>query len=71
MALDLFRVPEISGDACVRAISQAVGAVAGVRLVTVGLADKTVRVEHDGKVDPAALIRAIKQAGYQDVAILL
>ena len=71
MALDLFRVPDVSCDQCVRAITQAVGALPGVRLVTVSLADKSVRVEHDGNVDPAALIRAINAAGYQDVSMLV
>lgn len=71
MAVDLFRVPGVSCDQCVRVISQSVGALAGVRFVTVSLADKSVRVEHNGHIDPATLIRAINAAGYQDVSMLV
>ena len=71
MAVDQFLVPGISCDHCVRTITKAVGALQGVRLVVVNLEDKSVRVDHDGHVGTATLLRAIKQAGYDEVALLV
>ncbi len=70
VAVEQFLVPGVSCDHCVRAITREVGAVPGVRQVTVNLADKSVRVDHDGTASPEALIQAIDQAGYDEVAIL-
>jgi copper chaperone CopZ len=71
MAVEQLLVPNITGDQSVRAISAAVGALPGVRLVVVSLADKSVRIEHDGSVGLAALIQAINDAGYDQVAVLI
>jgi copper chaperone CopZ len=70
-AVEQFLVPGVWCDQCVRAITKEVGAIQGVRLVVVNLEDKTVRVEHDGHVDITTLLRAIKQAGYDEVALLV
>ncbi|MBK9942979.1 MAG: heavy-metal-associated domain-containing protein [Kouleothrix sp.] len=70
MAVEYLLVPAITGTQSVRAISAAVGAVTGVRLVTVSIADKRVRVEHDRRTSLAALIKAIEDAGYTPVAVL-
>jgi copper chaperone CopZ len=71
MAVEQLLVPAIAGADAVRTISSAVGALPGVRLVTVNLAMKSVRVEHDGSVRPEVLIQAIQQAGYPEAAILM
>ena len=71
MAVEQFLVPGLVGADAVRAITAALRSAPGVRLVVVRLAEQIVRVEHDGNADPAALIAAIKQAGYDDVAMLV
>jgi copper chaperone len=70
MAVDQFRVPAVSCDHCVRAITQEVSALQGVQQVAVNLADKSVRVEHNGSVKTEELVRAINEAGYDEVAVL-
>ena len=70
MAVEYLLVPDISGDADVRAISAALYALPGVRLVTVSLPDRRVRVEHDRRAGLEELLRAINGAGYQQVAVL-
>jgi copper chaperone CopZ len=71
MTVEQFLVPVIAGTDAIRAISSAVRAVSGVHLVVVSLADKTVRIEHDGSAKLEVLILAIQQAGYAEVAILV
>ena len=71
MAVEQFLVPGIAGAEAVRAIGSAVRAVPGVRLVRVSLADKSVRVEHDGSADAGRLMRAIRAAGYAEVMLLV
>ena len=61
-----YTVPDVSCEHCVAAISKEVGAVSGVRAVTVDLAAKRVAVTGDG-LDDAAIRAAIDEAGY-DVA---
>lgn len=71
MISDQFRVPGISCQHCVNAITKAVSALPGVRQVVVNLGDKSVRVDHDRQVTADDLIRAINDAGYDDVAVLV
>ena len=70
MTIDQFRVPEMSCQHCVNAISKEVSALPGVKQVQINLADKSVRVEHDGKLQSSELIKAINEAGYDEVAVL-
>ena len=70
MSVDQFRVPEISCQHCVSAITKEVSAVPGVTQVVVTLSDKTVRVEHAEGVQAEVLIKAINEAGYDEVAVL-
>jgi copper chaperone CopZ len=63
MAEVRYRVPAISCDHCVRAISDEVGQIAGVEEVTVDVAAKVVTVRGEGLYDPA-LRAAIDEAGY-------
>lgn len=71
MVIDQFRVPEISCQHCVNAITKEVSALDGVRTVQVNLNDKSVRVEHHEDVGVNALISAIHEAGYDDVSVLV
>ena len=66
-----FRVPDISCDHCVRAITKEVSTLPGVAQVVVDLADKSVRVNHDGNVSTEDVMRAINEAGYDEVAVLV
>ncbi len=71
MTIDQLRVADMSCQHCVAAIMQAVQAVAGVSKVEVRLGDKSVRVEHSDEVQLSTLIEAIKDAGYEEIAVLV
>jgi copper ion binding protein len=71
MISDLFHVPGISCQHCVNAITKAISALPGVQQVVVNLSDKSVRVDHDQRVAVDDLIRAINDAGYDEVAVLV
>lgn len=70
MTIDQFRVADISCEHCVRAITKEVSAVPGVHQVVVDLNDKSVRVEHEDSVNATVLMQAIKDAGYDEIAVL-
>ncbi len=65
-----FSVPEVSCQHCVNAITGEVTQLPGVQNVTVDLGTKRVRVEADERVSPEAVIAAINEAGYDEVAVL-
>ena len=62
MAITL-SVTGMTCDHCVRSVTKALQAVAGVEKVSVSL--DTGRARVDGKAVPAALIRAIEDEGYK------
>jgi copper chaperone len=70
MAVEYLIIPSVASDHDVQVISAALGALAGVLLVTVSLVDRRVRVEHTGRTRLEELIRVLNQAGYNQVAIL-
>jgi copper ion binding protein len=70
MAVEQFRVEGVSCQHCVQAITKEVSAIKGVQSVRVNLAEKSVRVEHTGTVGVDTLVEAIKEAGYDEVAVL-
>ena len=65
-----FQVPEVSCQHCVNAITQEVSALPGVTRVQVALDTKMVTVEHGEQVTTDAIIAAINEAGYDEVARL-
>ncbi len=65
-----FSVPEVSCQHCVNAITGEVTQLPGVQNVTVDLGTKRVRVEADERVSTEAVIAAINEAGYDEVAVL-
>jgi copper ion binding protein len=67
---DHFLVPGVSCDHCVRAISQEVGALEGVQQVVVDLSTKNVRIDHNESVSTEVLIKAINEAGFDEVSVL-
>lgn len=70
MTQEQFRVPDISCQHCVNAITKEVTALVGVQHVQVNIDDKTVTVEHDAQVAAPAIVAAINEAGYDEVAQL-
>lgn len=70
MTTDQFRVPDISCQHCVNAITKEVTALAGVQRVQVNLDAKTVTVEHEPQVTADQIVAAINEAGYDEVARL-
>lgn len=70
MTTEQFRVPEISCQHCVNAITKEVSTLAGVQRVQVNLDTKTVTVEHEPQVTTEQIVAAINEAGYDEVARL-
>ncbi|HMQ32207.1 MAG TPA: heavy-metal-associated domain-containing protein [Chloroflexaceae bacterium] len=68
MKTEQFHVPGVSCQHCVRAVTAEVGKLAGVSNVQVNLDNKVVTVEHGEGVAPEAIVAAIKEAGYEEVA---
>jgi copper chaperone len=68
MTTERFQVPGVSCQHCVNAITQEVSALPGVQKVQVALENKTVTVEHGDEVSTAAIVAAINEAGYDEVA---
>lgn len=63
-----YRVPDVSCQHCVKAITEEVGGIPGVSRVDVDLGAKLVTVEHDGSVSDAQLRAGIEEAGYEIAA---
>jgi copper ion binding protein len=68
MQAEQFVVPAVSCQHCVHAVTTEVSKLSGVSAVQVDLATKVVTVEHGDAVAPAAIIAAIKEAGYDEVS---
>ncbi len=56
--------PTIVCGGCASAIKKAIGVVPGVSGVDVDTSAKTVRIEHDERVQRAELIAALDRAGF-------
>ena len=52
---------------CVSSVTEEVGAIPGVTRVDVDLETGRMRVESDAPIDPAAIVAAVEEAGYQVV----
>lgn len=70
MITERFQVPEVSCQHCVSAITKEVSAIPGVQQVQVALDSKVVTVAHSEQVSAAAIVAAINEAGYEEVAQL-
>jgi copper chaperone CopZ len=67
MVETVYRVPDVSCDHCVRAITGELSKIEGVENVDVNIESKMVRVRHDASVADAVIVAGIGEAGY-DVA---
>jgi copper chaperone len=65
-----FTVPDVSCAHCVKAITEEVSTLQGVKRVHVDVNTKHVTVETDGQVSTEALVGAINEAGYDEVSVL-
>lgn len=68
MTQQIFTVPDMSCDHCVRAVTDELVKVPGVQDVRVDLETKLVTVYHDGTANPAQLRAGIVEAGYEVAA---
>ena len=68
MTTRTYTVSGMTCSHCVRAVTEEVGEVAGVRAVTVDLDTGKVTVSTDGDLDDAAVREAVVEAGYEVVA---
>ncbi len=59
------KVTGMNCGACVNHVTQALQSVAGVQAATVDLAAGSAAVQHDANTNPAALVEAVVEAGYQ------
>lgn len=67
MSIHVYRVPDVSCEHCVKAITGELTKIGGVSKVDVNLDSKMVTVEADDSVADAALRAGIDEAGY-DIA---
>ena len=67
MIEQIYRVPDVSCEHCVRAITNELTKLSGVEHVGVDLKTKLVTVRHNGAVTDADLRAGIEEAGY-DIA---
>jgi len=64
MVTRVYRVPEVSCQHCVQAISDALRTIAGIHQVEVDLTTKTVRVVAEETVPEERIRSGIEEAGY-------
>ncbi|MDW8059437.1 MAG: heavy metal-associated domain-containing protein [Thermomicrobium sp.] len=64
MVTRIYRVPEVSCQHCVQAISEELRAIPGIREVEVDLVTKTVRVVAEDDVPDTRIREGIEAAGY-------
>ena len=65
MATATFTVTGMTCDHCVRSVQSEVAKIDGVDSVDVDLASGTVTVESTADIDPAAVVAAVDEAGYE------
>ncbi|MFF5205293.1 heavy-metal-associated domain-containing protein [Streptosporangium sp. NPDC000396] len=68
MTTTTYTVQGMTCGHCVSSVKEEVGEVSGVTGVEVDLATGLVTVDSDGPVDGAAIVAAVKDAGYEVVA---
>lgn len=68
MQTEQYHVPAISCQHCVRAVTNEVNKLVGVSEINVDLTTKVVTVAHNEFVSSGAIVAAIKEAGYDEVA---
>ncbi|AQZ69534.1 Copper chaperone [[Actinomadura] parvosata subsp. kistnae] len=67
MSTATYTVKGMTCGHCVSSVKEEVGEVAGVTGVEVDLASGLLTVDSDGPVDPAKIVAAVEEAGYEVV----
>ncbi|TYB60288.1 heavy-metal-associated domain-containing protein [Nonomuraea sp. PA05] len=65
MSTTTYTVNGMTCGHCVSSVKEEVGEVAGVTGVEVDLATGLLTVDSDGPVDPAKIVAAVEEAGYE------
>ncbi|HET9869661.1 MAG TPA: heavy-metal-associated domain-containing protein [bacterium] len=65
MSQAVFNIDGMTCDHCVRAVTEALKGVAGVREAEVNLKDRLARVTYEGGLETPAVLRAVEEAGYR------
>ncbi|MGA8113400.1 MAG: cation transporter [Actinocatenispora sp.] len=65
MAVQTYTVTGMTCGHCVNAVTEEIGALAGVHEVRVDLASGRVDVDSDQPLDPGSVRAAVDEAGYQ------
>ncbi|UBU11480.1 heavy-metal-associated domain-containing protein [Nonomuraea gerenzanensis] len=65
MSTATYTVKGMTCGHCVSSVKEEVGEVAGVTGVEVDLATGLLTVDSDGPVDPAKIVAAVEEAGYE------
>ncbi|TMR11317.1 heavy-metal-associated domain-containing protein [Nonomuraea turkmeniaca] len=65
MSTATYTVKGMTCGHCVSSVKEEVGDVAGVTGVEVDLATGLLTVDSDGPVDPAKIVAAVQEAGYE------
>lgn len=68
MVEQTYKVPDVSCEHCVRAITGELEKLGGVDAVQVDIPTKIVTVRHDGSVSEDAIRAGIEEAGYEIAA---
>ncbi len=71
MRIEIFHVPGIRTQQDTEVVMQAVKRVTGTHTVRVNLAQRSVQVEYADHAAIGEVIRAIKRAGFDDVAVMV
>lgn len=63
-----YRVPEISCEHCVRAITNELTSVPGIEVVNIDIPTKVVTLRHEDDVTDEQIVATIAEAGYEVAA---
>lgn len=68
---EILRTPQLCTELERRHVSDALAALAGVRRVQINLADHTVRLERDERLGLDVILRALRDAGFTEIVVLV
>lgn len=71
MITEILRVPQLRAEPEGRRLAEALAAIAGVRHVQINLADQRVRFARDERLGLDAILRALREAGFSEIAVLV
>jgi copper chaperone len=63
-----YKVPEISCEHCVRAITNELTSVSGIEVINIDIPTKVVTIRHTDEVSDEQIVATIAEAGYEVAA---